>query len=130
MYKRILIATDGSPLSDKAVASGLALARLSSAKVVALKVIPRYPRNYFEGGLPIDSADIERVEKQWSDAAQTLVDKVRDMGAGEGVEVKAVLAKSDLVVASRTIIWSLVKQVRVCVMPLFHGLHRRTALER
>ena len=33
-------------------------------------------------------------------------------------------------VASRTIIWSLVKQVRVCVMPLFHGLHRRTALER
>ena len=35
-----------------------------------------------------------------------------------------------LSVASRTIIWSLVKQVRVCVMPLFHGLHRRTALER
>ena len=33
-------------------------------------------------------------------------------------------------VASRTIIWSLVKQVRVGVMPLFHGLHRRTALER
>ena len=97
MYKRILIATDGSPLSDKAVASGLALARLSSAKVVALKVIPRYPRNYFEGGLPIDSADIERVEKQWSDAAQTLVDTVRNMGEGEGVEVKAVLAKSDLV---------------------------------
>ncbi|MBN9341273.1 MAG: universal stress protein UspA [Comamonadaceae bacterium SCN 68-20] len=97
MYKRILIATDGSPLSDKAVASGLALARLSRAKVVALKVIPRYPRNYFEGGLPIDNADIERVEKQWSDAAQTLVDKVRDMGEGEGVEVKAVLAKSDLV---------------------------------
>ena len=36
----------------------------------------------------------------------------------------------ELPVASRTIIWSLVKQVRVGVMPLFHGLHRRTALER
>ena len=38
--------------------------------------------------------------------------------------------ESRLAVASRTIIWSLVKQVRVGVMPLFHGLHRRTALER
>ncbi len=35
-----------------------------------------------------------------------------------------------LSVASRTIIWSLVKQVRVGLVPIFHGLHRRTALER
>ena len=35
-----------------------------------------------------------------------------------------------LAVASRTIIWSLVKQVRVGLVPIFHGLHRRTALER
>ena len=35
-----------------------------------------------------------------------------------------------VVVASRTIIWSLVKQMRVCLIPLFHRLHRRTALER
>ena len=35
-----------------------------------------------------------------------------------------------LAVASRTIIWSLVKQVRVGLVPLFHRLHRRTALER
>ena len=33
-------------------------------------------------------------------------------------------------VASRTIIWSLVKQMRVRLIPLFHGLHGRTALER
>lgn len=35
-----------------------------------------------------------------------------------------------LAVASRTIIWSLEKQVRVGLVPLFHRLHRRTALER
>ena len=35
MYKRILIATDGSPLSDKAVEHGLSLAALSGATVVA-----------------------------------------------------------------------------------------------
>ena len=35
-----------------------------------------------------------------------------------------------LAVASRTIIWSLVKQMRVGLVPIFHGLDRRTALER
>mgnify|MGYP006370430177 CR=1 FL=1 len=40
------------------------------------------------------------------------------------------LFPTNIDVASRTIIWSLVKQVRVCLMPLFHRLHRRTALER
>ena len=34
-----------------------------------------------------------------------------------------------LSVASRTIIGSLVEQVRMGLMPLFHGLHRRLALE-
>ena len=97
MYKRILIATDGSPLSDKAVQSGLSLAALAGASVVALKVVPRYPRSYFEGGMPVDLTDIKRIEKQWSEAAQALVDKVKAQGAGEGVNVKAVIAKSDLV---------------------------------
>ena len=96
MYKRILIATDGSPLSQKAVESGLSLAGLTGASVVALKVVPRYPRSYFEGGLPVDAADIKRIEKQWADAAQELVDKVKVQGT-EGVTVKTVVAKSDLI---------------------------------
>ena len=97
MYKRILIATDGSPLSDKAVETGLSLAGLSGASVVALKVVPRYPRSYFDGGLPVDAADIKRIEKQWSDAAQELVNKVKARGTAEGVSVKTVIAKSDLI---------------------------------
>lgn len=97
MYKRILIATDGSPLSEMAVESGLSLAGLTGASVVALKVVPRYPRSYFDGGLPVDAADIKRIEKQWTDAAQVLVNKVKARGSDEGVTVKAVVAKSDLI---------------------------------
>ena len=97
MYKRILIATDGSPLSDKAVKQGLGLAQLSEASVVALKVVPRYPRSYFEGGVPVDASDIKRIEQQWAEAAQTMVDAVKTKGSKQGVEVKAVIAKSDLV---------------------------------
>ena len=97
MYKRILIATDGSELSDKAVESGLSLAALTGAAVVALKVVPRYPRSYFEGGLPVDASDIRRIEKQWGDAAQTMVDAIKSQGETQGLSVKAVVAKSDLV---------------------------------
>ena len=97
MYKRILIATDGSPLSDKAVEHGLSLAALSGATVVALKVVPRYPRSYFEGGMPVDMNDVKRIEAQWGDAAQAMVDGVKAQGGAQGVTVKAVVAKSDLV---------------------------------
>ena len=96
-YKRILIATDGSPLSDKAVEHGLSLAALSGATVVALKVVPRYPRSYFEGGMPVDMNDVKRIEAQWGDAAQAMVDGVKAQGGAQGVTVKAVVAKSDLV---------------------------------
>jgi nucleotide-binding universal stress UspA family protein len=97
MYKRILIATDGSPLSDKAVESGLSLAALTGASVVALKVVPRYPRSYFEGGMPVEASDIKRIEGQWGDAAQALVNDIKAKGTEQGVTVKAVTAKSDMV---------------------------------
>ena len=100
MYTRILIATDGSPLSNKAVESGLSLAALTGASVVALKVVPRYPRSYFEGGAPVDAADAKRVEAQWTAAAQALLEQIKARGAADGLKVRAVVAKSDLIAES------------------------------
>ena len=97
MYKRILIATDGSQLSEKAVEHGLALASLTGATVIALKVVPRYPQSYFEGSIPVATADIKRIEKQWSDSAQAVVDGVAAQGSAQGVTAKGVVAKSDLI---------------------------------
>lgn len=97
MYKCILVATDGSALSDKAVQSSIELAALTGARLIALKVVPRYPRSYFDGGLPVDAAEIKRIEKQWADSAQEQVDKVKARADKEDVNVKAVVAKSDLV---------------------------------
>jgi nucleotide-binding universal stress UspA family protein len=42
MYKHILIPTDGSPLSQKAVKTGARIAKRFKAKVTALYVIPPY----------------------------------------------------------------------------------------
>ena len=100
MYKRILIATDGSPLSDKAVESGLGLAALSGASVVALKVVPRYPRSYFEGSAPLNRDEVKQVEQRWSDAALAELAEIKKMGAEQGISVKSVVAKSELIAES------------------------------
>jgi nucleotide-binding universal stress UspA family protein len=97
MYQRILVATDGSTLSKKAVSSAIAMAQLTGGELVALKVIPRYPQSYFEGGLALPANDIARVEKQWAEHGQAIVDAVSKAALAKGVKVKAVTAKSDLV---------------------------------
>ena len=97
MYQRILVATDGSTLSKKAVANAISLAQQCGAELVALKVVPRYPMSYFEGGMSLQAADVARVESQWSEHGQAIVDAVKKSATAKGISVKAVIAKSDLV---------------------------------
>ena len=95
MYQKILIATDGSTLSKKAVTSGLELAALTGASIIALKVVPRYPVSYFEGSFALSVNNVADVEKQWADAAMAVVDKVKDAAESEGIKAKAVTVSSD-----------------------------------
>jgi nucleotide-binding universal stress UspA family protein len=97
MYKKILVATDGSTLSKKAVTHAISLAQLSGAELVALKVVPRYPQSYFEGGMVLPASDVGRIEKQRMEHSQTIVDAVAKSGTAKGVTVKAITSKSDLV---------------------------------
>jgi nucleotide-binding universal stress UspA family protein len=97
MYKKILVATDGSTLSKKAVANAIALAASLGAEMVAVKVVPRYPQSYFEGGLALQAAEVERVEAQWASEGQTIVDGVKKAAEANGVKTKAVTVKSDVV---------------------------------
>lgn len=100
MYKRILVATDGSSLSKKAVRSAIDLAGAIGADLVALYVVPRYPVSYFEGGVTISMQDVEQTEKQWSDKGQAVVDAVQQTAQAEGIKAKAVVVRSDLVAES------------------------------
>lgn len=97
MYERILVATDGSKLSKKAVTTAIDLAALCGAELVAVKVVPRYPQSYFEGGIALQAGEVQKVEKQWSDAGQAVVDAVKKAAEAKGVKVKAVVAKSDVI---------------------------------
>jgi nucleotide-binding universal stress UspA family protein len=97
MYTRILVATDGSKLSDKAVKSAINLATACGAELIALKVVPRYPQAYFEGSVPLSNEDMARIEQHWANEGQAIVNAVRQAGQAKGVKVKAVLSKSDIV---------------------------------
>ena len=97
MYQRILVATDGSNLSRKAVSSAIALSALTGAELVALKVVPRYPQSYFEGGMALQVNEVARVEQQWAENGQAIVDAVQKAALAKGVKARAITAKSDLV---------------------------------
>ncbi|WP_028605188.1 universal stress protein [Ottowia thiooxydans] len=97
MYERILVATDGSALSKKAVNSAISLATLCGAELIALKVVPRYPQSYFEGSIALSAEDAKRVEAKWTEESQKIVDAIKKSGESKGLKVKAVLVKSDVV---------------------------------
>lgn len=97
MYRKILVATDGSKLSKKAVTAAVAMAQLCQAELIAVKVVPRYVQSYFEGSIPLAASDIKRIEAQWSQDAQLTLDAVSKIAAAKGVAVKTLVLKSDLV---------------------------------
>jgi nucleotide-binding universal stress UspA family protein len=97
MYKRILVATDGSKLSNMAVEHALNLADITGAEVVALKVVPRYPQTYFDGGVAMAADEIKKIEKQWQEQAMEVVNAIKAQGQKNAVKVKATTVKSDLI---------------------------------
>lgn len=119
MYQRILVATDGSTLSRKAVNAAIELAALCSAELVALKVVPRYPTSYFEGAVVLAPQEVGRIEKQWADEGQAVVDNVKAAAGRKGVTVKAVTARSDLV--AEAIIAAAKKQKCDLIVMASHG---------
>lgn len=65
MYKRILIATDGSELSDRAIAHGVELAKAVGASVVGIHASPSF--RIYAGSV----ADITNtLEREYRDAAE------------------------------------------------------------
>lgn len=119
MYKKILVATDGSSLSKKAVTSAIGLAAACGAELVALKVVPRYPQAYFEGSIPLSVQDVGRVEKQWTDTAQAAVDALVKSAKAKNVAAKGITAKSDVV--SDAIIAAAKKQGADLIVMASHG---------
>ena len=98
MYKRVLVATDGSALSDQAVVAAIDLAVLSGAELVAVSVAHIEPFGYFEGSIMLSQRDIEATQEKTNLAAQRIVDRVAATALGKGVRnAQAIIMKSNQV---------------------------------
>lgn len=100
MYKNILVATDGSTLSQKAVKAGISLAASLGAHLTVLNVVPRYPVSYYEGGMVVSMEEMKKTEKLWIDKGQELVDSVQSVALKEGVTAKGIVVQSSEIAES------------------------------
>lgn len=97
MYERILIATDGSKLAQKAEKSAIGLAAATGASLVVLHVLADYPLSFFEGASAVPAQDVARVEGKMRDGGQQVIDRVVTAADLQGVRAHGVLAQSDQV---------------------------------
>lgn len=92
MFKKILVPTDGSELSGKAVQAAVDFARSTGAALEVLSVAEPYP--YSPIGETAFVPDLAEYEKQALDAARNVVGKVAILAEQAGVTVETHLAQS------------------------------------
>ena len=88
MYKRILIATDGSEKSMKAAQEGMELAKGLGAQVIALNVVNEV---VIASAVRQLGADRKEVEAKLETAGRKSVDNLKAMGAKIGVNVDTIV---------------------------------------
>ena len=94
MFKNILIPTDGSEPSQRAVKTGIELAKVHGARVTGVHVIPDYHLLIaYEGAF--DPVTEERIEEEAKARADTYLGHVREAASAAGVECSTVCETSD-----------------------------------
>ena len=94
MFKNILIPTDGSEQSQRAIRTGVELAKLHGAKVTGVHVIPDYHLLIaYEGAF--DPVTEERIEEEAKARADTYLGFMRETAGEAGVPCSTVCETSD-----------------------------------
>lgn len=94
MFKNILIPTDGSEQSQRAVRMGVELAKLHQARITGIHVIPDYHLLIaYEGAF--DPVTEERIEEEARARAESYLAFVRSTAEAAGVSCDTVCETSD-----------------------------------
>jgi len=97
MYEKILVTTDGTNLSKKAIIHAIRLAKLTKAELLILKVIPVMIQTYFDEGIVLRQNEIERIEKSWQDDAHLIVDRFCAIAKKLHVNARPIVYKCDII---------------------------------
>lgn len=94
MFKNILIPTDGSEQSQRAVRTGIELARLHGSRITGIHVIPDYHLLIaYEGAF--DPVTEERIEEEAKARAETYLGFIRSAAAEAEIPCSTVCETSD-----------------------------------
>src|SRR3990167_7176502 len=89
MFKHVLIPTDGSELSQKAIRIGVELAKFHGARVTGVHAIPDYHLMIaYEGAF--DPVTEERIEKEARMRAENYLDFIKKTAAEAGAPCETV----------------------------------------
>lgn len=96
MFKHILLPTDGSAISRKAVKQGIALAKKSGARITAIHVVPEFKLMVDEGITMLSPTLKKRFEDEGRARAQKMLDDISRQARARGVRCATLCMASDL----------------------------------
>ena len=92
MFKMILVPTDGSALSNKAIDAAVEFAKFAGSKIIGLSVAEPYPYSPLsEGAMTIDA---NLYQEQMIQMAKLHVQKIADAAKMAGVSCETIVAQS------------------------------------
>ena len=95
MYKHVMLPTDGSRLSGKAVKQGIALAKSLGAKVTVIHVLPEFEMAMDEGYVLANSSMLrKRFEQETARRSQAILAAARSAAQAARVTCTGVTATS------------------------------------
>ena len=97
MFKHILLPSDGSKLSDRAIDRGIQLAKELGARVTAVHVIPEFRMMADESFVLPTTADLKRrYDKESKARAERMLAKVGDRAKAAGVKFECLSVIGDV----------------------------------
>ena len=96
MFKHILLPTDGSSLSSKAVKRGIEFAGRIGARVTALHVVPEFKAFADEGFAPLSPALKKRFEDEARARATKMLETIARQARSRRVRCATLIVASDL----------------------------------
>ncbi len=95
MFKHLLVPTDGSPLSDHAVAQAITFARDSGARLTFFCAEAPFPTMYYGMGAIFDASTPRKFHEEVDSVAQAILDAAMDRAQAAGVECDKLALASD-----------------------------------
>jgi nucleotide-binding universal stress UspA family protein len=89
MYKHLLVCTDGSKLSEKAVSHAIALAQAVGAKLTVFYAAPDYPLPAYADGVVYEPVSRREYTKLAAADAQKILDEVTAKATAAGLDCKS-----------------------------------------